>query len=113
MCPASPFSKIKRVVATSRASLNNVVNNNTAGKVENAKGPAKYKDKTTKIHESEIFMAIKISTIKIGKGKIIMNTIATTKNAATISIFFEAEFASSVSLLTKDILKPIDSSMFR
>jgi hypothetical protein len=83
------------VVAMLRANLNKVVNSKTAGKVENAKELGKYKDKITNKQDVEILMAIKMSTSQIGRGIIIINTMAMMMMAAMISERLEAIKAMS------------------
>src|SRR5450830_2012327 len=83
--PASPSSRIRRVVETEMASRNKVVNNNTAGNVENAVGPGMYIATTTISPEMHRLSAIKISSNQTGIGNTNMKTMPMTMPAAASS----------------------------
>ncbi len=67
------------------ARRNMVVSNSTAGKVENASGLGKCIASMISRHEIQMFTAINTSTSPVGRGVIIMKTMAMTKNAPTSS----------------------------
>jgi hypothetical protein len=93
MLPASPCSKISRVVAIEIPNRNSVVTNNTEGKEENASGDGKYKATINSTAEIVMLMPMSTSTTQTGKGKIIMKMMATNMTTNTKSLRLEAAIA--------------------
>ncbi len=85
MCPASWFSRIRRVVEIDSARRNIVVISSTEGKVENARGRGRCIASMISRQEIQMLIAISTSTRPVGNGVIIMKTMASTTNAPTIS----------------------------
>ncbi len=86
ICPASPWSRINRVVATESARRNKVVSSSTAGNEEKASGRGRYNDSTISRQEMQMLMAISTSTTEVGNGRISMNTMPSTTNAPATSM---------------------------
>lgn len=85
ICPASPSSKICRVLATLIETRNNVVIRRSAGKVLKCMDSLSCITSTISKQEIEIFIAISMSNSHVGNGSIIDMTTAITNIAAMIS----------------------------
>ncbi|CFP62558.1 Uncharacterised protein [Bordetella pertussis] len=86
MWPASPCSRISRVVAMEMPSRNSVVTSRTEGNEENARGEGRYIATISRTADSVMFAPISTSTSVVGNGRIIMKTIATMSTASTMSL---------------------------
>src|SRR5690606_18233203 len=86
MWPASPCSRISRVVAMEMPSRNRVVTSSTEGKDEKDSGEGRYMATISRMADSVMLVPISTSTSEVGSGRIIMKMIETIRTARTMSL---------------------------
>ena len=86
MWPASPCSRMSRVVAMEMPSRNSVVTSSTDGNDENASGDGRYMATISSVAEMVMLTPMSASTASVGSGRIIMKMMATIITARMMSL---------------------------